>query len=448
MLVLQTAPIEALCWQNGNGAGVQRHALLAEAGSYSRHLPCRIDTAEMIEWAGEYPPLGDSSVQRTPPVICYELHDARVTSQGCVITRDNHVVRESLGNLLTIEGLPLKGLKPLGDGRFEQDLFPARRIRPPSLLLKRAWWRNFGHWMLEAAAPLALLRAKGALRQEMHIVTGRFEEPPMIATAAATLAALWPWPDPAVEQHDDDEMILFDRLYYTTPVHDYICQVPSTVQVLRRYLVPEAGQAGPKRIFLDRTTQLRRLVNQDDVRALCVAYGCQPVQPADFTLLEQVRLFRDAEVIVGIKGSDFVNAMFCAPWATLVVLTPADFPDPMVWDLSAHGPLNYFEIFGALTEVIDATGRNPFAIPLDRLMAVMDEACAPLGPGSVRNVPRYSMNHWMARGYMPWVDDALDGGGKGYTVMAGLDPAISSRTVRSERVPHRSGWDGRVKARP
>jgi hypothetical protein len=30
-------------------------------------------------------------------------------------------------------------------------------------------------------------------------------------------------------------------------------------------------------------------------------------------------------------------------------------------------------------------------------------------------------------------------------VMAGLEPAIPSKTVRGEPVPHGPGWDGRVK---
>lgn len=407
MQVVTSAPIEALCWRPGNAAGVRRHALLAEAGTYFRHQPCRIDTAEMEPWAFQYPPLGDSSMQRTRQVVCYELRDARVTSQGCVITRDGHVIRESLGNLLTVDGLRLKGLRPLDPaGRtFEQDLQPSRQVEAPCLLLKRAWWRNFGHWLLEAAAPLALMRARGLLSPDLHLVTGRFEEPPMIATVAATLRALWPWPDLAVEEHDDEEMVAFDRLYYVTPVHDYTLQEPATVQALRDYLVPPPGPPGPRRIFIDREAKLRRLVNQDEVRALCVAFGCQPVQPVAYPLLEQVRLFRDAEVIVGIKGSDFVNAMFCAPWASLVVLSPADFPDPMVWDLSAHGPLNYFEVYGALSETIDVTGRNPFTITRERLMAVLDEACAPAGRDGRRNRRRYSMHHWMEFGYMPWLDD-------------------------------------------
>jgi hypothetical protein len=35
--------------------------------------------------------------------------------------------------------------------------------------------------------------------------------------------------------------------------------------------------------------------------------------------------------------------------------------------------------------------------------------------------------------------------GSARTVMAGLEPASPSRRVRGETVPHRLGWDGRVK---
>lgn len=403
---LQSAPIEALCWRANGAAGVRRHTLLTEAGRYYRHQPCLVDATELEPWGAQYHPLGDNSRQLTPQVVCYELQDARVTSQGCVITRDGHVVRESLGNLLQIEGLRVKGLRPLDERgeQFAQDLQPSRHVPGRSLLLKRAWWRNFGHWMLEAAAPLALMRERGALSPDFRLVTGRFEEPAMITIVRATIDALWPWPEPAIEQHDDDEMVTFERLYYTTPVHGYLCQDPAAVRALRSFMVPPPGPAGPRGIFIDRQTRLRRLVNQDEVRATCMAFGCHPVKPADYPLLEQVRLFREAEVIVGVKGSDFVNAMFCAPWARLVVLTPGDFPDPMVWDLSAHGPLNYFELYGGVTERVDVNGRNAFAISCEKLLAVMSLACAQPGPGSPLNRRRYSMQQWTDVGYAPWLD--------------------------------------------
>lgn len=406
MPIVTSAPIEKLCWQPDGAAGVRRHAILAEAGYYFRHLPCAIDVTELEPWASQYAPLSDSSVQRAPQVVCYELSNACVTSQGCVITRDGHVVRESLGDLMTVPGLRIKGLRPLDEQRtrFEQDLLARRHIGPPALLLKRAWWRNFGHWLLEAAAPLALLRARAMLQEDVLLVTGAYEEPAMRAVVDATLRVLWPWPQPVVLEHEDDEMVQFDRLYYTTPVHQYVYQQPGSVQALRSHLVPPPSSRGPRRIFIERAGMLRDLVNRDEVRALCVAYGCEPVNPIGLPLLEQVRLFRDAELIVGTKGSDFVNAIFCAPWATVVVLSPGDFPDPLVWDIAAHGPLNYFELFGAVTEVTDVTGRNPFAIRLDKLRPMLDAACAPLGPGCPRNRRRYAMKHWMHHGYMPWLD--------------------------------------------
>ena len=402
MQILESAPIEALCWRAGGAAGVTRRALLAEAGSYLRPLPRWIETSEMEPWASQYPPLGDASHQPTPQVVCYELTDARVTSEGCVITRDGHVVRETLGNLLSIEGLSLYGLRPLDPGgiRFEQVAQPTRRIAAPSLLLKRAWWRNFGHWMLESAATLALMRSNEALDATLHVVTGRFQDAAMRRAVLASLCSLWPWPDPVVEEHDDHEMVTFERLLFVTPVHDYNLQEPASVQALRRFLTPPDGPPGPRRIFIDRASRLRRLVNQDEVRAICAACGCVPVRPSDLPLLEQVRVFRDAELIVGTKGSDFVNAMFCTPGATLFVLCPGDFPDPMVWDVSAHAPLHYFELYGSVIERIDSNGRNPFRISCGKLRTGLALACDP-SPGART---RFSMSQWRQRGYTPWLD--------------------------------------------
>ena len=52
---------------------------------------------------------------------------------------------------LLAQGLVPRGLEEAGPGRYRWSQSVSRVIETPTLLLKRPWWRNYGHWLVDAA---------------------------------------------------------------------------------------------------------------------------------------------------------------------------------------------------------------------------------------------------------------------------------------------------------
>lgn len=68
----------------------------------------------------------------------------------------------------------------------------------------------------------------------------------------------------------------------------------------------------PKRIFLSRKDCSRRTVNESELKPILERYGFEFVYPGEMDILSQVRLFSQAEYIVGSSGAAFTNLLFCS----------------------------------------------------------------------------------------------------------------------------------------
>ncbi len=67
-----------------------------------------------------------------------------------------------------------------------------------------------------------------------------------------------------------------------------------------------------RKIFLARDSA-RRSYNQDEALEVAREFGFEAVYPAQLTLGEQVRLFREASHVMGPSGAGFAGLLFCQP---------------------------------------------------------------------------------------------------------------------------------------
>jgi capsular polysaccharide biosynthesis protein len=198
--------------------------------------------------------------------------------------------------------------------------------------------------------------------------------PVQVATIAELLAA----PGVPVIELPDAEICRFCELHYVSPVHVPLnFMLPAALSALRALVLRESlPTAGPRRrIYVTRGENgVRRLHNEDEVIALCRAFGLEIVQPEGRSLVEQARLFHEAELVVGVKGAALTNVLFCSSRTHLVVLSPGDFPDPFYWELTTPAGIGYSEIFGVLQGRDGEIGQNPFTVSVNGLRGIL-EAC-------------------------------------------------------------------------
>lgn len=76
----------------------------------------------------------------------------------------------------------------------------------------------------------------------------------------------------------------------------------------------------PKKIFLRRNSNYRKLENSAEIEAVLSEYGYVPVDPEKLDFLQQVALFSQADCIIGPTGAAFANMVFCKPDTKITIL--------------------------------------------------------------------------------------------------------------------------------
>jgi len=82
----------------------------------------------------------------------------------------------------------------------------------------------------------------------------------------------------------------------------------------------------PKKIYIDRndslanTKGLRLITNENEVKRTLINNGFKSVTLGNFHFSDQVKIFNNAEIIVGLHGAGFANLCFCRPGTKIVEL--------------------------------------------------------------------------------------------------------------------------------
>ena len=344
--------------------------VVASASHYDRAAPLLVDDDEATDRAKQALARYHAVLrQGYPERMALSLRNARLTGQGAVLTRSGALIAE------TVAEFTANGLVPTGLLRADADTFrvprATRRISHPCLLAQRPWYRNYGHWLVDCATVIALASSLG-LTDRMSIVIGCYENPAMEKVVRCTLQE-FAWRS-EILIHPDEEVWEFDTLWYFTPLHvPPLFKLPIGLQALKSHFLPSLGlPCSPSRkLFISRGDRAsRRLLNENELLGMCVRSGFELVYPERLSLTQQAALFRDAQVVVGVKGAALTNTMFMSPGSAAIVLSPADFPDPFFWDICGQFGVGYLELFGRAT-----TDRHPgqaaFRIDAGRLATAL-----------------------------------------------------------------------------
>lgn len=112
-----------------------------------------------------------------------------------------------------------------------------------------------------------------------------------------------------------------DFSYYRKPSLDYIRDIG--LKLLQTKFFPEVVEF-PKRIFLARREGAARPYNQFEIQSILInEFGFQSVFLEDYEFELQIRLFSNAEMIVGPSGAAWVNIVFCNPTVHLISWLPS-----------------------------------------------------------------------------------------------------------------------------
>lgn len=195
------------------------------------------------------------------------------------------------------------------------------RITTPTLFTNAGPYCVYGHVLFET------LCSAYALLPQLQSGRLRLLLPPSDKSWAVPMLRAIGVPSEAMFQIGFPN-ITFDHLIVSSSCSGRQTFAP---QPLMRDMIDELKRRHPaggtgRRLYLTRagavTSTARRLENEDEVESLLRRYDFETLEPGTLSFAEQIRLFSEAECVVGLHGSALANTAFMPPGAAVVDIIP------------------------------------------------------------------------------------------------------------------------------
>jgi len=150
-----------------------------------------------------------------------------------------------------------------------------------------------------------------------------------------------------------DEIIVTDHPYnlLNDPDRDSL-NIPDWIILFLRknFLISEKGNGNfPKKFFIDRSDsksghgKMRSIINEKEIRKLLEDMGFKFLVLSEYDFKDQIKLFNQAECIVGLHGAGFANVVFSRP-NTKIIELQSDTAGEIIKNISEKNNLNYKSI--------------------------------------------------------------------------------------------------------
>jgi len=126
---------------------------------------------------------------------------------------------------------------------------------------------------------------------------------------------------------------------------------------------PIAPGSGRRKIFASRNGSYRNLLNQKQIENRLLENGFEIICPDELNLEEQIRIFQDAEMVVGPTGAQMSNMVWCRPGTRVLVLA-SDHPSHQLY---------FWELLGRVSAAAVTVLQGPRANARDDIYSLHDD---------------------------------------------------------------------------
>jgi capsular polysaccharide biosynthesis protein len=386
-----------------NGLDTQRLGLAPKGATYDL-LPMRewaqrtgaslvdVGQAEPIPWQtprifdakGLTPEGPQHSWNALVPYVA-ELRDATIFAKSAVVTVGTTAFHDAathptLGRFTSLEhdrSILLQGRHHIVLRRDEQKIAPY----PGGFYLGGLNADAFGHWVPEYLPKLFFFERHSAFHQWPLIV-----EESMPPSHFDYLAALT---DRPLVRLAPGTGLRCQRLFYAPtptfhppevfnvpdlPFNEICAFSQKALHEMRARVLAKIDGPSPagKRFYLTRRAmRWRRLLNDADVAAYLESQGFAIIAPETLSFADQVRLFRNAEIIVAPIGSSFENLVFAPQGVKVLVLSQKNLFNSNPYYSMMRG-VGADPLFVCGDEA-DPFKHADFIVPLDRIRAALQQ---------------------------------------------------------------------------
>ena len=280
-------------------------------------------------------------------------------SKGRLYTDRIHDTAIILDNLV-IEG-PSYQLRPINDAGIKENIVfkkgtPRKKKningKILSLLTGGAGNENYFHWLYDVLPRIALYEEISDMKDINFFLVPSYEKKFQIQTLELLNIPKNKCLSSRFFRHiESSEIIITQHPYVVTNNStEDIQNIPVWISkwLKKKYINIESQKSFKfdKKIYIDRkdstsnTKKLRSIINEDEIKLFLEKHGFKTITLSEYDFIDQVKIFNNAEFIVGLHGAGFANLCFCNP-GTKVIELKSNTAGKMYENIAVTNSLNY-----------------------------------------------------------------------------------------------------------
>jgi hypothetical protein len=251
------------------------------------------------------------------------IGDASITVEGVVLVRNKEILTESLPTANASSWFDAKYLflkKILGSYTSETE---------PLLLVYNAWLEGYFHWMTEtiprlfmakdllSQATLLLPKATYPIYSSRSAIKSFFSAyKPFATDQSFYMQSLEPFNIQKIRWVEPKEIIRAKQLYFaypTAPSGNYNDALIKNINAFyhQYYLsTPEIEKLGNLFYVSRAKAPRRKVINETEIIEIFERYGIKTIYFEDYSFADQVRIAKQAKLIISLHGASLTNTMF------------------------------------------------------------------------------------------------------------------------------------------
>ncbi|WP_394200830.1 glycosyltransferase family 61 protein [Shewanella waksmanii] len=270
------------------------------------------------------------------PLSVYELSNVYLyyDDKGAFFFDSDFELIEELTDSIANLKLNKKDLQNLANSR----LTLYRGVTATSVTFKAK--TNYCHFLLEGAAKLRLINEAYNGESINNVICDEY-----FGSQTETLCSLFPaYKHSSFISLKGEGILKFEKLLVTNTIKHPMHNGHSDFKLFFEFLRENIESSVPKkckRIFIDRPNGRRGVKNKRQLQDLLDKYNFDILKLEDYSFAEQIGIFKEAEVIVGIHGAGLSNLVFSTSKTSVIEVIQHDYGLPSFWFLANFLDLDY-----------------------------------------------------------------------------------------------------------
>ncbi|BBD57023.1 capsular polysaccharide biosynthesis protein-like [Planktothrix agardhii CCAP 1459/11A] len=263
-----------------------------------------------------------------------------VNKTGLVITSDLEILRQSIeGQKININ---------LKAGQIK-DKFNDSQILSGTYISLLSYWShtlNFAHWLMDCLPKLALIESlDSSIKKNLKFIIPDGSTPYIVDS----LKLLGIQENQTIQIQEESiivENLILCRAAENPARPKKMHFLAMRNKLLSSFIDEENVRLASKRIYVSRSQSSRKIVNEAEILQILTKYNFEVIHCEKMSLAEQIKIFSEAEIILGPHGAGMYNQIFCHSGTSIIEIYNKEYWHHSSRIISSFMGHKHWHIFG------------------------------------------------------------------------------------------------------